>query len=141
MSGGREHERMWKQAGGWHGRTWWMLATTRRETISELREYTARPLPNKETRNLIFDSSTHIFRLSNLLKVQAPEPRDGHRPKLLGRQTRDHKSNPQGGLITTEGELGAQGVKGGSFRTWDDGESKRHGTIIQYCREINTKKR
>lgn len=116
-----------------------MLAT-RRETISELREYTARLLPNRETHNLIFDSSTHIFRLTNLLKVQAPEHRDGHRPKLLGRQTRDHKSNPQGGLTTTEGELGAQGVEGGSFRTWDDGESKRQGRLFNTAEKLTQKK-
>jgi hypothetical protein len=24
MSGGREHERMWQQVGGWHGQTWWI---------------------------------------------------------------------------------------------------------------------
>jgi hypothetical protein len=67
-------------------------------------EYTARFLPKKATLfNLIFDSSTHIFRLTT--KVQAPKPRIGHRPKLLGRQARDHKRNPQGGLTTTEGEL------------------------------------
>lgn len=35
---------------------------------------------------------------------------------MLSRQARDHKSNPQGGLTKTEGELGAEGVKVGLFK-------------------------
>jgi hypothetical protein len=69
-------------------------------------EYTARVSPEKATLrklNLIV-ANTHIS--SNY--------RDEPRPKLLGRQARDHKSSPQGGLTTTEGELRAKGVKGGS---------------------------
>jgi hypothetical protein len=77
-----------------------------KETNSELREHG--PVFAEQGNYVIYLTVAHI------------KARDGRRPKLLSRQARHHKSNPQGGLTTTEGELGSEGVKSGSFRTKDD---------------------